>query len=121
MKETNLKLTRDEFNNAIVAQDDDNDYSESGYVVLRVNNTYYIAQYSHCSCYGTYDALCNGGVNDDGDGTVRTLWAGSKMRLLHMAKELRDPSMPDRYANEKDYDYDHLCAVYEQVLKACIV
>lgn len=91
----------------IIAQDDDCDYSESGYVIIYdvVEKKYAIGRYSHCSCYGTWSAL--------GDWS----WIGSKRQLIKMAKNKLDPDMPERKADPADYDYDHLEEVYKQVLK----
>lgn len=93
--------------NYIIAQDDDNDYSESGYVVLDRDGECLIGSYSHCSCYGTWD-------NDQLSGTW--VWMGNREELIDMAKRGVDPVMPTRLANSKDYDYDHLMSVYQQVL-----
>ena len=91
----------------IIAQDDDNDYSESGWVVIKDNkeNKYAIGRYSHCSCYGTWSAIA------DWD------WVGTLRSLLKLARNKLDPNMPERKADPEDYDYNHLMNVYNQVLE----
>ena len=90
----------------VIAQDDDCDYSESGFVAVKDNkeNKYAIGRYSHCSCYGTWSALA------DWD------WVGTKRGLLKLARHKLDPNMPERKADPEDYDYDHLMNVYQQII-----
>lgn len=102
----------------VIAQADDNDYQESGYVVvLDKSGVYHIGSYSHCSCYGTWDGGDYGSGHRDGVLSGSWLWEGSGEELVKLAKERRDPSMPERPADSKDYDYSHLIDVYEQVLR----
>lgn len=105
--------TSDEFRNAIIAQDDDNDYEESGYVVVNVGKDFAIARYGHCSCYGTWTNL------SEGKSGIVWDWEGSLRQLLKLARNKLDPhcSIGSRKADEKDYDYDHLMACYTQVLE----
>jgi hypothetical protein len=117
-----IKINRATFENNIVAQDDDCDYSESGYVVFVVDDIYYIANYSHCSCYGTWEAISGfddyyyGEDNVDlPEREINTIWSGTRADLLFLAKNKRDPSMPEREANKNDYDYDHLMNIYRQI------
>ncbi len=93
----------------IIAQDDDRDYDESGYVVVVRDGRAALTGYSHCSCYGTASAI------DDANLT-KWLWSGTEDELKRMALGILDPAMPEREADSKDYDYDHLLAVYDQVL-----
>lgn len=150
-----MHVTREWFLNHIIAQHDDQDYQESGYVVLvwtgsieqgsvnqdpdsvtqelgsveqdhgiqdpgsanRDPGSAIICHYSHCSCYGTFDDLCGGEISDwFEEGDIRVDWQGTVSELLVMANGVRDPFMPDRVADPKDYDYDHLLSVYAQVL-----
>lgn len=105
------------FRNSIIAQDDDNDYQESGYVVVRIGDWCAIARYSHCSCYGTWAAITGGCISDsEGPNHPAWDWQGTYAELLDMAKRKADPSLPEREASPEDYDYDHLCAVYSQIL-----
>lgn len=99
---------RQEFTKSIIAQDDDEDYQESGYVVCRQGNDCGIARYSHCSCYGTWTSLA--------DNPPFFVWEGSYADLLDLAMRGADPSMPLRQASSKDCDYDRLMAVYKQIL-----
>ena len=106
-----------EFDAAVIAQDDDNDYSESGWVAWVVGDAAYLGSYSHCSCYGTFDALCGAGVGDYIDeGTPRAEWTGTVEELVAMAVRKADPNMPERTSDTKDCDYDHLMNVYGQVI-----
>lgn len=105
----------------IIAQDDDCDWEESGYVVVALpKKKYAIFHYSHCSCYGTWESLTGDGYSSGNDAPVRTLtpmWVGTKAGLLKLAKNLMDPAMPKRVASTDDYDHDHLMAVYGQVIE----
>lgn len=110
-----LFIRKEEFEKYIIAQDDDNDYQESGYLVLELPaGMAAIISYSHCSCYGTWDSLASEGF-DAGD--IPYDWYGSIKELVRMAFCKADPAMPERPANSEDYNYDHLFNVYEQVLK----
>lgn len=101
----------------VIAQDDDNDYQESGWICFECQGVYYLARYSHCSCYGTWTDLVGGGINDDGKyGEVRSDWSGSLTDLLNMAENQYDPHFPGRIIDPEDYDYDHLQAVYQEIL-----
>lgn len=95
-----------EWEKYVIAQDDDNDYGESGYVVCVKDNDARIGHYGHCSCYGTWD-----------DGVLTWLWEGSLSELYKMALNQIDPVYPGRKSDPEDSDYDHLMAVYSQTLK----
>lgn len=113
-------LTESEFRAAVVGQDDDADYSESGWVAcVFPDGTAAIGSYSHCSCYGTHEALCGGDVGDgypDGE-NCEFEWSGAAEELVAMAMRIADPIIPDREADPEDYDYDHLVEMYAQVRK----
>lgn len=115
---TKLKMSRDDFSKSIVAQKDDEDYSESGYVAFIFEGVAYLASYSHCSCFGTYDALC-GGVEGDyiENGELNVEWSGSIKQLLKLAENDADPTFPDRKNSNDDHDVCHLRDVYEQLLQ----
>lgn len=104
---------REDFEKAIIAQDDDNDYQESGYVVVRVGNWCALSDYGHCSCFGTWTDL--NGCGSDG---IRWCWMGTYEELLELARNGMDPALPQRKADPADSDYDHLMAVYGQVLSS---
>jgi hypothetical protein len=106
------KEQKDLFEKSIIAQDDDNDYSESGWVAVVVDNWAAISRYSHCSCFGTWDDL-----TDECSSNPRWDWQGTVEQLVKMAQNCADPAMPKREANKEDYDYDHLSEVYRQVLE----
>lgn len=106
--------SRDDLMKLMIAQDDDNDYSESGYIVVTDGKNAGIANYSHCSCYGTWTSL------SEKDGAIHWNWTGSLRQLKNMAIEGLDPnnSLPGkRKAVPDDCDYDHLMTVYQQVIK----
>jgi hypothetical protein len=109
---------RNDLQNITIAQDDDNDYEESGYIAVYDGKRCALARYSHCSCYGTWTALNGGDYSKTGNG-ITWDWFGSKRQLLKMAREKLDPHAPfgTRKADEKDYDYDHLMNVYQQILE----
>ncbi len=111
-------MTSDEFQRSIIAQDDDEDYSESGWVAGVLDGVAFLANYSHCSCYGTFEALCGGGVSDSfSDGDITVNWEGTVADLVAMAERKADPAMPERTITAEDYDGDHLLAVYAEVLE----
>lgn len=112
------EMTREDFRKMIIAQDDDNDYSESGWVALVNGRQAALATYGHCSCYSTFTSLCGGGISDTyKSGKPRLTWRGTPAELVRMAARRADPAMPDRDADPKDYNYDHLVNVYDAVLE----
>ncbi len=120
-------FTYDSTNQAIftIAQDDDNDYQESGWICFCDANlpkskaVYYLANYSHCSCYGTWTALAGGDYSSStpADARISASWSGSLAQLIHLAKNNLCPLMPGRVINPDDSDYDHLVAVYARILE----
>lgn len=110
------RMTEEEFNTSVVGQDDDNDYSESGYVACVVERAGLpvglLGDYSHCSCYGTWEAL----TVDDKQHPVWK-WVGPAEELVEMARRDADPILPTRTVADEDHDADHLRAVYRQVVK----
>jgi len=108
----------DLFRESVIAQDDDCDYSESGWVAVVVGDWAALTKYGHCSCYDTWAAITGGGISDsEGPNEPHWDWQGSVSDLIKMAKYKVDPAMPGRNASEDDYDYDHLMKVYEQILE----
>lgn len=111
------KITRQEFEGGVIAQHDDNDYSESGWVCFQIDGKFHLARYSHCSCFGTFESLCGGGISDSfSEGTPSVEWSGTRAELISLAERKMDPAMPERQAVEGDCDYGHLVAVYADVL-----
>lgn len=109
---------RTAFSSSIIGQHDDEDYSESGYVAVRVGDWCAIAAYGHCSCYDTWTDITGGDISDDmGSGPIKWDWQGTYAELLDMARRVADPAMPERDANPDDSDYDHLVEMYRQVLE----
>lgn len=103
----------------VIAQHDDQDWEESGYVVWYWGDIFRIDAYSHCSCYGTWTSIFGRSVSENADkspDSYRSLWQGSADDLVAMAKRCSDPAMPERVADVKDSDFDHLQGVYEQVI-----
>ncbi len=104
------------FLESIIAQHDDEDYSESGWVAVRIGDWAALAEYSHCSCFDTWADLTGGGISDDeGKEDPEWDWQGTPKELYEMALKVADPGMPGRDADPKDSDYDHLVEVYEQI------
>ena len=119
-----MKINRNYFEKHIVAQHDDEDYSESGYAVCWFpDQTCAIFNYSHCSCFGTWESISNhddysyDDSNPPEDRDVTPVWEGTSAQLIELARNKSDPAMPGRIANKNDSDYDHLMAVYEQILE----
>ncbi len=117
---TSGAMTRHQFDEGIIAQDDDQDYSESGWVACVHNSFAMLGYYGHCSCFGTWEALCDGDMfSSFGDDEIKHpawKWVGTVEELIDMAKRKADPSMPNREASPDDGDYDHLTNMYQQVL-----
>lgn len=90
----------------IIAQDDDNDYEESGYVAFLKDGKAFLARYSHCSCYGTWES-----------GAIRTTWDGTTDDLVKLARDGGDPDMPGRLSSPDDSDHDHLMETYRQIIE----
>lgn len=113
-----MHITNDAFRAAVIAQDDDKDYDEFGWVAcVFPNGQAAIGQYGHCSCYGTFEALCAGGIGDYFEaGNAVFTWVGTVSELVAMARRKADPAIPHRESIPEDYDHDHLIAVYEQVI-----
>lgn len=103
---TNVKTARDIFRDSIIAQDDDDDYSESGYVAVVIGDWDALARYSHCSCNDTWEYIESDGWD----------WSGTVSELLKLAKNKLDPSVKDRKSSPEDCDYDHLMNVYSEIL-----
>jgi len=120
-----MKINIKVFEKSIIAQDDDCDYDESGYVAcVFEDGSAAIFNYSHCSCYGTWEALSGQSdyywaedTTEPEDREIHPVWEGRKEELYVLAKAKMDPSHPGRPASEEDYDYDHLMKVYKQVLE----
>lgn len=118
-----VRMTGGEFSKSVVAHDDDNDYSESGWVVVRVRRGEVdyglIARYSHCSCYDTWASICGGGLSDyyaeDVEMEPSFDWVGTWDAVVKMASESIDP-MTGCVANERTEDADHLAAVWVAVI-----
>lgn len=109
---------RDKFHKAIIAQDDDNDYDESGYVAVKIDDWCAISRYGHCSCYDTWADITGGGISDyEGSRDPQWDWTGTWEEMLNLAERKADLTMPEREANPKDHDYDHLMNVYKQILE----
>ena len=90
----------------VIAQDDDCDYEESGYVAVVKDGVAGITSYSHCSCYGTWSAIGNG---------TNWSWIGTVKQLKGLAKRKGCITIPSREADPNDHDYDHLMEVYKQI------
>lgn len=110
-----LVWEKDDLYKYTIAQDDDQDYDESGYICLVRDKTAYIGRYSHCSCYGTWTSLTGGGVSQAGVSQPCWSWIGTVPELKKLVKGKLDPCFPDRVANPEDYDYDHLMNLYKQL------
>lgn len=115
-----MNLTYKQFFNSVIAQDDDCDYDESGYVIcVFPDNKAAIFSYSHGSYYGTWEAL--GGLDGDGydrpdlEREINSVWNGTVDQLIHMAENNLDFSIEGRPIDPSDYDADHLLACYKQV------
>jgi hypothetical protein len=114
-----ISITEKLFRESTIAQKDDEYYSESGYVAFILpDGRAALASYSHCSCYGTFESLCDGGISDYfEEGDVSPQWIGAVNELVAMAERCADPAIPTRTAIEADYDYEKLKDVYRQIIE----
>lgn len=118
-----MLINRKLFEQNTIAQHDDQDYSESGYAMVKVDEDHFcLFRYSHCSCYETWEALSGYSDYEAYDETVEVQnrqvtpdWEGTTEEMLALVNGNFDPAMPSRVANPDDYDYDHLMEVYKQI------
>jgi len=114
------EFTNEKFSKAgylVIAQDDDEGDKESGFIVVRQpDGQYAIGRYGHCSCYGTWTSLCGGGIAYPAEHAPIFDWVGTLDELRDLARRNADPSMPEREMDKGDCDYNHLQAVYRQIL-----
>ncbi len=112
-------LTRDTFRSNVIAQADDEDWQESGWVAVLYAGVAYLTRYGHCSCYGTWTAICGGGVNKSAESLPDNwyVWSGTPAELLDMAVRRADPAIPEREMDNRDHDAHHLRAVYAQLIE----
>lgn len=103
--------------NEIARGESGEEYENSGYIAFVNGDKAAIAQFGHCSCYGTWTSICGGGVNDSGDGVPRLDWEGTVAELQAMAERNADPIMPERECNPADYDHDRKLSMYAGVKK----
>ncbi len=112
------KGQRDLFRQSVIAQHDDCDYSESGWVAVVIGNWAALTKYGHCSCYDTWASITGGGISDEeGPDNPRWDWVGTPQELLELAENNEDPGIKGRTASPEDYDYDHLQEVYKQIIE----
>jgi hypothetical protein len=85
------------------------DYENGGWVALVNKETNHAAlmTFSHCSCYGTWEAI-------DGDTPV---WDGTIAEMFAMAQENRDPSLPSRVREEGDICDNELDILYKEIME----
>lgn len=111
------KGEKDKFEESIIAQDDDNDYEESGWVAVVVGNWAALTTYGHCSCFDTWASITGGGISDnEGPDAPRWDWQGTPAQLVELARTKADPALPGRESAPADHDHDHLMEVYKQIL-----
>lgn len=119
------KVTGKEFKESIIAQDDDGDYRESGYVacVFKRGDERFacLFHYSHCSCYDTWASICGGGISNypEENEIMEPAWdwLGSVEELVEKAKNDMDPTLGWRKNDDRDDDVDHLREAYRQILE----
>lgn len=111
---------RDQYAKSVIAQCDSGGYDPSGWVAVYDPTTklYALASFGHCSCYGTWEALCGGGIGDYfTTGDPKWNWEGTKRQLIKMIIGNLDPDMPTREISPKDYDSEYLTALYAELTK----
>ena len=111
------KQDRDKFLDHVIAQDDDNDCEENGWVAVVIGDWAALTSYGHCSCYDTWASITGGGAGIEPRHDPKWDWTGTVSDLVKLARETRDPVMPDRAMDEKDCDFDRLMKVYAQIIE----
>lgn len=111
------KGQKDLFRNSVIAQADDCDYQESGWVAVRIGDWCALTRYGHCSCFDTWASITGGGISDE-EGPLEPgwTWTGTPKELLNLAEKKLDPSLAGRESAPEDYDYGHLMSVYQQII-----
>lgn len=112
-------MTREEFDNSIIAYiGGDEPYENSGYIAFTKDNVYYLTGFSHCSCYGTFTAICGGGYShNDNINYINYFWKGSLIELINLAKNSLDPYLPTRTIESQDFDSQQLLELYRQIIE----
>lgn len=109
---------RDEYASSVIAQADSGGYDPSGYVAVVKDGQAALSSFGHCSCYGTWEALCGGGISDYfQEGQPDWDWTGTVDELVAMAREGLDPDLPQRKIGASDYNSGYLTDVYRQILE----
>jgi hypothetical protein len=80
------------------------DYENWGVVAVFHEGKVGILDFSHCSCYGTFE-----------DVAKEMDWLTPE-EAYKQAKEGADKDMPERTMSVSDYDYDHTTEVYRQLI-----
>ena len=114
-----MELTGHEFRQSIWSQHDSGGYGPSGWLCGVHGKIAYIAQFSHCSCYGTWEAVVGADLDDYGDSVEKfdPDWTGTLDELMVMADRQLDPAMPSRKIDGEDWDAAYLMAMYDEVLR----
>lgn len=108
----------DKFRESIIAQADDDDYEESGYVAVVIGDWAALTRYGHCSCFDTWDSIRGqDSYASDHYNDPKWDWQGTPYELCQLAVNKADPAIPERASSPEDYDYKHLMDVYDQILK----
>ena len=114
---THPQVSSSEWESSVIAQASSGGYDPSGWIAWVHDGRAYLSTYGHCSCYGTFTALCGGGISDYLEiGEPGFVWSGTPNQMVKLAKKKADPHRPDREADKEDYCYQYLMDVFDTIL-----
>ncbi len=90
----------------IARADAPDDYENSGWIAVYDGERAGIFSFGHCSCYGTWDYEACDAMS----------WEGTRDELIAMARDKKDPAMPERTIVEGEYDYTKIVKLYDGIL-----
>jgi len=114
----------EEFLSCTVARADNvREYEADGIIAVVKDNVAGIARYSHCSCYGTAEALdtqrrASEQIVPDFDRRryTRVYWTGTPDEMVTLAEERKCFDMEGRVITSKDCDYEILIELYDKII-----
>ncbi len=89
----------------IARGDADESYENWGWVAVIVDGEVALGQFSHCSCYGTYD-----------EGIGSWDWTGTPDELVNLARGGDCPVLDGRKITDSDYDAEYLRECFLEIV-----
>ena len=94
-------------------------YDASGWQLRKIDTTYYLSYFSHCSCYSTDDDIYEYVTVHNSPKYLKRLryaWCGNYKELSRLASGVFDPYLPDRVSEVNDSDFNELYMMYRWIL-----